>query len=108
MPAGSWTNVSAGEGAWTLVAHPQLAVEHVQPKSKHPRLLTRWSNFLLACWNCNSIKGKKRVRVHGMMWPDRDNTYRALAYDVVGGGVSVSPALPPRQAKLARETVALV
>lgn len=38
-----------------------LAVEHVQPKSHVPELETSWDNFLLACTNCNSVKGSKPV-----------------------------------------------
>ena len=32
-------------------------VEHVQPKSREPTLLTSWSNFLLACKCCNTWRG---------------------------------------------------
>jgi uncharacterized protein (TIGR02646 family) len=57
-----------------------LAVEHIQPKSHHPSLTFDWNNFLLACPNCNSNKGKKNIALNDYIWPDRDNTFRALDY----------------------------
>ncbi len=56
------------------------AVEHVQPKSLAPELERDWENFLLACRNCNSIKGNKQVTLNDYLWPDRDNTFRAFHY----------------------------
>ena len=38
-----------------------LAIEHVRPKKPVPELETTWSNFLLACTNCNSTKGDEDV-----------------------------------------------
>ncbi len=55
-----------------------LAVEHVIPKSKRPDLEREWTNFLLACTTCNSVKGDKDVVIQKFLWPDRDNTF--LAY----------------------------
>jgi hypothetical protein len=70
-------------------------------------LLRRWSNFLLACPYCNSIKGKKRVHLHRHLWPDRDNTARAFTYDV-SGRVEVNAKLSNRERALAASTMALV
>ena len=70
-----------------------LAVEHIQPKSLAPALRNSWSNFLLACVNCNSGKGDTPVNLPDYLWPDCDNTLRALEYQR-GGLVSVNPALP--------------
>jgi|SRR5688572_11133017 len=89
------------------ISHPSLAVEHIQPKSRHPRLWTRWSNFLLACWSCNSVKGKKRVRIHAFVWPDRDNTHRAFSYDP-HGSVAIGAGLSRKQHALAVATMNLV
>ena len=58
-----------------------LAVEHVQPKSRKRALLNDWSNFLLGCVNCNSSKGKRSVILTKFLWPDRDNTMRAFVYN---------------------------
>lgn len=75
-----------------------LAVEHVQPKKPpgsttpiQSRLLD-WNNFLLACTNCNSTKGSKDVVLSEYLWPDKNNTFKALVYKK-GGLVSVSPTL---------------
>lgn len=60
-----------------------LAVEHIQPKDGphgQPQLHGRWSNFLLACVNCNSTKGSKRVVLADIFLPDRDNTFAAFEY----------------------------
>jgi uncharacterized protein (TIGR02646 family) len=57
-----------------------MAVEHIQPKSLVPALLTSWTNFLLACVNCNSNKGHAPVTLTDYLWPDMDNTLRAFEY----------------------------
>jgi uncharacterized protein (TIGR02646 family) len=69
-----------------------LAVEHVTPKSVVPELETEWSNFLLGCTNCNSVKGDKETNAQGFFWPDRDNTLRAFQYRV-GGVVETTAGL---------------
>lgn len=60
-----------------------LAVEHVEPKKGtygKPLLIGRWTNFLLACVNCNSTKGDKQIVLSSLYFPDRDNTFYAFAY----------------------------
>ena len=69
-----------------------LAVEHVQPKSGVPTLVLTWSNFLLACVNCNSCKGSTLITWDDYFWPDVDNTLRAFCY-LSGGVVTLNPAL---------------
>lgn len=70
-----------------------LAVEHIRPKKPggvvHPERLLDWNNFLLACVNCNSCKSDEEVDVADFLWPDLDNTFRALVYSDKG---IVSPA----------------
>lgn len=56
-------------------------IEHVRPKDPNPELETTWSNFLLACSNCNSTKRAKNVVLADYFWPDRDNTMRPFEYD---------------------------
>jgi uncharacterized protein (TIGR02646 family) len=75
-------------------------VEHKQPKEHHPHLALTWSNFVLACTNCNSTKGTKNVGLNASLWPDRDNTARAFAYGD-GGVVSVRHDLDPPAIPLA-------
>jgi len=64
-----------------------LAVEHIKPKDGefgHPELERTWSNFLLACVNCNSTKGKKEILFYNLFLPDRDNTFYAFEYTADG------------------------
>ena len=64
-----------------------LAIEHIQPKGGefgHPELKEKWSNFLLACVNCNSTKGSKEIILHFFLLPDRDNTFYAFEYRADG------------------------
>jgi len=69
-----------------------LAVEHIQPKSRVGSLRNVWNNFLLACVNCNSCKGRTRVKLAKYFWPDTDNTLRAFEY-VNAGLVRPRPTL---------------
>jgi len=80
-----------------------LAVEHLRPKILNPGLETEWSNFLLACANCNSAKGtldqvvlriKNEDGTHTFykekeqdnesrifcIWPDKENSSTAFRY----------------------------
>lgn len=59
-----------------------LAVEHKLPKDypKNAHLVLAWTNFLLACRNCNSTKGTKDIALQDMLWPDTENTLHALVY----------------------------
>ncbi len=83
-----------------------LAVEHVQPKERCPSLRNLWTNFLLACCNCNSSKGQKHVALREYFWPDRDNTLRAFKY-VDGGMVLPHHSLASYDQNRARDTIAL-
>lgn len=88
------------------ISHPAPDTEHVLPKSLRGSLKLSWSNFLLACTNCNSVKGKKKVRLRGCFWPDRDNTARAFVYST-HGKVELAQGLTPRQKSLALKTMEL-
>ena len=83
-----------------------LAVEHVQPKSVEQDLIADWDNFLLACTNCNSIKGHTRIQLVDYFWPDADNTLRAFEY-VPGGMIEPHPGLRPEMALKAVKTLTL-
>jgi uncharacterized protein (TIGR02646 family) len=84
-----------------------LAVEHVQAKSLVPALALTWSNFLLACVNCNSCKGDTPVTVADYLWPDCDNTLRAFEYRT-GGVVATHSALAAPVRAKAQASAALV
>ena len=83
-----------------------LAVEHVQPKSREPELVVTWDNFLLGCTHCNSIKGTKPVVLANFLWPDVDNTLRAFAY-LEGGVIEANPGLVPTMIAKAAATLRL-
>ena len=57
-----------------------LAVEHKLPKEHHPQLELEWHNFLLACANCNSSKGRAYIPFGSVVWPDEHDTFAFLAY----------------------------
>ena len=69
-----------------------LAVEHKLPKNLFPELELEWSNFLLACSTCNSIKNEKVKMEDEILWPDLNNTLIALKYSE-GGFDSMSEEL---------------
>lgn len=52
-----------------------LHVEHIYPKSKeeYAHLENEWSNFLLACVNCNSVKQTKDIAQLNPYMPHTDN-----------------------------------
>ena len=78
-----------------------LAVEHIEPKAGtygQPKLEGCWTNFLLACVNCNSTKGSKQVLFNALFFPDRDNTFFAFEY-LADGSVIPSAQLTGYQLK---------
>lgn len=84
-----------------------LAVEHVQPKSLVSGQALAWSNFLLACVNCNSSKGDTAITLASYYWPDVDNTLRAFGYST-GGLVEPNAMLSSAQQGIAQASIALV
>lgn len=69
-----------------------LAVEHVSPRSSDVARETDWTNFLLGCANCNSVKGDTPTNDQDFLWPDKDNTLSAIEYGA-GGVVRPCPTL---------------
>ena len=86
-----------------------LAIEHIQAKSlaEFVHLEREWDNFLLACPNCNAIKGSQPVDLNGVLLPDRDNTFVAFEYDEFGV-VRPAQTLPTAMQALAGKTIDLV
>ncbi|HBG08010.1 MAG TPA: HNH endonuclease [Geobacter sp.] len=76
-----------------------LEVEHIQPKDPalNPHLEKVWSNFLLACKNCNTCKGTKNDPLADWLIPDRDNTFAAFEY-LQDGVIEVRPGPAARLA----------
>ena len=84
-----------------------LCVEHKRPRSRYPAEELEWSNFLLACDNCNGCKGHPRIALHRYLWPDTDNTLRAFRY-TDGGLVRAMRTLPRRLKRKAGRTLRLL
>jgi hypothetical protein len=84
-----------------------LAVEHVSPKISDPARRTDWTNFLLSCVNCNSVKGDTPTNDQDFLWPDKDNTLSAIEYKA-GGLVQSSSTLDPAIAPKATALIELV
>jgi HNH endonuclease len=60
------------------------AVEHVQPKNHNAALALDWGNFLLACINCNSIKGHDTIVMTDYYWADIHNTFLLFDFHPLG------------------------
>lgn len=84
-----------------------LAVEHVSPKSSDDSRTTDWTNFLLGCVNCNSTKGDTPTNDQDFLWPDKDNTLKAIEYRA-GGLVVPSPTMDPQIVPKAVALIGLV
>ncbi|MCM3358655.1 HNH endonuclease [Psychrobacillus sp. MER TA 171] len=56
-----------------------IEVEHIVPIHKGGGKLN-WSNFLLSCKYCNTVKNANNSTRSGYVWPDKDNTFRAFEY----------------------------
>ncbi|AAZ98637.1 HNH nuclease [Thiobacillus denitrificans ATCC 25259] len=80
-----------------------IEVEHILPKKANPSQKYRWSNFLLACKNCNTGKGSDQIIVTDYLWPDLDNTFLAFCYDDEGRAYP-NPRLPPAILEKAKAT----
>lgn len=84
----------------------ELAVEHVEPKGNNGDK-TAWSNFILSCNVCNSIKGHPDIHTEEYHWPHTDNTYRDFVYKA-GGVVLLNPNLEEDEANKAKKLFDLV
>ncbi|MFN7919663.1 MAG: HNH endonuclease [Bryobacteraceae bacterium] len=86
-----------------------LAVEHIQAKdlNEYRHLERTWSNFLLACVNCNSTKSTTNVTPGQYVLPDRDNTFAVFLY-AADGSITVHDSMEPGIRALAERTLKLV
>ena len=84
-----------------------LHVEHVIPKDHRTDLEEAWTNFLLACVNCNSTKGARNISRDGYLWPDEDNTWAVFEY-FRDGIVRVADSLSAHERARARRLSELV
>lgn len=86
-----------------------LEVEHVRAKSilKYSALIHSWSNFLLGCKNCNSIKDAKDFELEEIHLPHLNNTF--LSFEIKAGGLlQVCSALNPPEKEKAEKLSWLV
>lgn len=84
-----------------------LAVEHIQSQHLNPHLTGTWTNFLLACVNCNSTKRAKPVFLVEVLLPDRDNTFAAFIYTIDGRVEPSFIAIDQGLFQIAQNTLAL-
>lgn len=57
-----------------------LDVEHIEYKDTHKDKEFLWSNFLLACKNCNSIKGTTEITFQNIILPHLQDTFSPFEY----------------------------
>lgn len=57
-----------------------LDVEHIEYKDTHKDKEFLWDNFLLACKNCNSIKGTKEIDFLNIWLPHIQDTFSPFEY----------------------------
>jgi len=82
-----------------------LDVEHTTAKSQGGAEKS-WSNFLLSCKICNSIKGS-RVAECDCLWPHLNNTFLSFIY-LEDGRVKVNPLLPQKSQERAENLMKLI
>lgn len=87
-----------------------LAVEHIRHKKANLDLECEWSNFLLACTNCNSTKETKvetQADVDARLWPHLDRTFDVFVYGR-DGSVQLASLADPELAARAKATEEMV
>mgnify|MGYP004449447991 CR=1 FL=1 len=87
------------------------AIEHVPPTSLVHEKKLDWSNFLLACTNCNSCKKDKLINtdnIDSFVWPDQDDTFHLIEYDTSTYMPKVKSGLKDEQVNKVNNTLSLV
>ncbi len=84
-----------------------LDVEHIEDKSNHKEKKTLWSNFLLSCKNCNSIKSTKPIDFSKISFPHIHNTYKVFDY-LESGFVAISSEIESEEKEKTKELIKLV
>jgi len=88
-----------------MKVHNSIEIEHVLPRNQDGALL-QWSNFLLSCKYCNTIKSDHNDNLTDWLWPDLDNTDLAFVYSEERA-VEPHPGQPLELQLLARRTIEL-
>lgn len=89
-----------------VALHSTIHVEHVRPKDQVKALARTWSNFLLACDSCNSVKGSDDLVLNEYYWPDTDNTSLPFVYEL-DRAPQVQGGMNPSQTAVAGRTLNL-
>lgn len=84
-----------------------IEIEHIKPKDLYPDLELRWDNLLIACRNCNAIKGRQDINLEEYFWPHLDNTAKAFDYST-SGIIRVASNITNEHRKIAEKTIKLV
>ncbi len=88
-----------------MKVHNSIEVEHVLPKNCGGKVLD-WSNFLLSCKYCNTIKSDHNKNITDYLWPHIDNTDLAFTYSEVDG-IEPNITTPKHIQTLAKNTIDL-
>ena len=80
-------------------------VEHVVPQNNGGAVLD-WNNFLISCKQCNINKSDNNLNRGDYVWPDEDNTLKAIEF-IPPFCVGLSTAQPPNEQTFAINTIML-
>ncbi|QZT37865.1 HNH endonuclease [Halosquirtibacter xylanolyticus] len=83
-----------------------IEVEHIIPRKNGGAPLS-WSNFLLSCKYCNTVKSNRNANRTGYLWPDIDNTDLAFEYSQANV-IQAKSNLPANIQSLANSTIDLM
>lgn len=89
-----------------MKVYNSIEVEHILPQNQGGNVLS-WSNFLLSCKYCNTIKSDHNANIIDYFWPDRDNTDLVFDYDETDV-ISAKISLPAQLITKANVTIDLM
>lgn len=92
-----------------------LQVEHIKGKGCkdavgnliYDQLKFRWDNFLLACVNCNSVKGDKDIAISTPFMPHENNIMHFIEV-LTGGLIQIKPGVDGNNAAVTRAYIDLI
>lgn len=84
-----------------------IEVEHVIPRDNGGEELS-WTNFLLSCKYCNTVKSARNISRVGYFWPDLHNTFLIFKYAQAKAISINSDLLTLDQVVMANATIALI
>ena len=75
-----------------MKVYNSIEIEHILPRNRGGAPVD-WSNFLLSCKYCNTIKSDHNANLENYVWPDLDNTDLVFDYseaDVIKAKVDIT------------------